>query len=61
LLLSTQTQKALQKSQADSDFLFLKLMGFLTTKLQDEPFYWDKALLTVETQMLRVAIVALSP
>jgi hypothetical protein len=54
-------QKALQKSWADSEFLPSKLVGISTTKLQEEPFCWDKAPTTVETNVLRVATVALSP
>jgi hypothetical protein len=60
LLLSTQMQKALEKSQADSESLPSKLVGFSTTELRDELFCQDKAPMTVETKVLRVATVALS-
>jgi hypothetical protein len=53
--------KALQKSWADSESFSLKLVDFSTTELQDEPFCQDKAPTTIETKVLRVAIVALSP
>jgi hypothetical protein len=53
-------QKALQKSQANSEFLPLKLMDFSTTKLCDELFHQERALMTVETNVLKVVTVVLS-
>jgi hypothetical protein len=49
-------QKALRKSQADSESLPSKLVGFSTTKLQEKLFCWDKALTTIETNVLIIIL-----